>query len=137
MSSTPASSPGWASDDYLGGARWPRRSLDPGSRQEDRLKGYWLILGAEVSDQEAQKEYGALWAPIAQRYEARLIAGSDAVKLIEARDAARVLLVEFRALRQRRPAMMTRTMNGLARLRCWPRSAASCCSGANLADLRL
>ena len=95
MSSTPASSPGWASDDYLGGARWPRRSLDPGSRQEDRLKGYWLILGAEVSDQEAQKEYGALWAPIAQRYEARLIAGSDAVKLIEARDAARVLLVEF------------------------------------------
>ena len=59
------------------------------------MKGYWLILGAEVSDQEAQKEYGALWAPIAQRYEARLIAGSDAVKLIEARDATRVLLVEF------------------------------------------
>ena len=139
MSSTPASSPGWASDDYLGGARWPRRSLDPGSRQEDRLKGYWLILGAEVSDQEAQKEYGALWAPIAQRYEARLIAGSDAVKLIEARDAARVLLVEFPSFAAAQACYDDRTMNrlALACLRCRPRSAASCCSGANLADLRL
>jgi hypothetical protein len=29
------------------------------------MKGYWLILGAEVTDQEAQ-EYGGLWAPIAR-----------------------------------------------------------------------
>ena len=59
------------------------------------MKGYSLILGAEVTDQEAQKEYGALWAPLAQQYEARLINNSDAVKLVEARDAFRVLLVEF------------------------------------------
>ena len=59
------------------------------------MKGYWLVLGAEVTDQEAQKEYGALWAPLAQRYEARLIGGSEAVELIEARDVTRVLLVEF------------------------------------------
>ena len=58
-------------------------------------EGLFAILGAEVTDQEAQKEYGALWAPLAQQYEARLINGSDAVKLVEARDAFRVLLVEF------------------------------------------
>jgi uncharacterized protein (DUF1330 family) len=59
------------------------------------MKGYWLILGAEVTDEAAQKEYGALWAPIAARYEARLITGSDAVEVVEARDATRTILVEF------------------------------------------
>ena len=59
------------------------------------MKGYWLILGADVTDEAAQKEYGSLWAPIARRYEARLISGSDAVKLTEARDTTRVILVEF------------------------------------------
>ena len=59
------------------------------------MKGYWLILGGEVTDQEAQAEYAALWAPIARRHDARLVAGAEAVRLVEARDAARVILVEF------------------------------------------
>jgi hypothetical protein len=36
------------------------------------MKGYWIILGAEVTDLEAQQEYGRLWQPIAQKYDAQL-----------------------------------------------------------------
>lgn len=62
------------------------------------MKGYWLILGAEVTDREAQDQYAALWAPIARRHGARLVAGAEPVRLVEARDATRVLLVEFPSL---------------------------------------
>lgn len=59
------------------------------------MKGYWLILGTAVTDAAAQKEYGALWAPIAGRYGARLVPAPEAVDAREARDATRILLVEF------------------------------------------
>jgi hypothetical protein len=32
------------------------------------MKGYWLILGAAITDQAAQAEYGRRWAPIAEKY---------------------------------------------------------------------
>lgn len=59
------------------------------------MKGYWLILGTEISDQAAQAEYGRLWAPIAAKYQARLNPGKSPPMLKEARDAARVIVVEF------------------------------------------
>ncbi len=36
------------------------------------MKGYWLILGTEITDQAAQNDYNRLWAPIAEKYQARL-----------------------------------------------------------------
>lgn len=36
------------------------------------MKGYWLILGTEITDQTAQNEYNKLWAPISEKYQARL-----------------------------------------------------------------
>lgn len=59
------------------------------------MKGYWLILGAEITDAEAQAHYGALWAPIAQKYGARLVKDAQSLSLKEGRNTARVLLVEF------------------------------------------
>lgn len=59
------------------------------------MKGYWLILGTEVTDPEAQAEYGRLWAPIAARYGARLISSGSSLDLREPMDTARMLLVEF------------------------------------------
>ena len=59
------------------------------------MKGYWLVLGTEVTDAAAQKAYGALWGPIAERYGARLIRDPEALEAREVRDASRVLLVEF------------------------------------------
>lgn len=62
------------------------------------MKGYWLILGTEIIDPDAQAEYGRLWAPIAERYGARIIRGAAAPELKEPGDKSRVLLVEFASL---------------------------------------
>lgn len=59
------------------------------------MKGYWLILGTEISDPAAQAEYGRLWAPIAEKYRARINPLEVPPELREARDAHRVILVEF------------------------------------------
>jgi len=59
------------------------------------MKGYWLILGTEVIDHEAQVEYGKLWGPIAEKYQARLNPNSVPPSLKETRDTARVIVVEF------------------------------------------
>lgn len=59
------------------------------------MKGYWLILGTQVTDAEAQAEYGRLWAPIAAKYQARLITSGSSLDLREGRDTARMVLVEF------------------------------------------
>lgn len=59
------------------------------------MKGYWLVLGTEVSDQGAQSEYGRLWQPIAEKYRARLNPLEVPPLLKEARDTHRVVVVEF------------------------------------------
>ena len=59
------------------------------------MKGYWLILGTEVSDQVAQDEYNRLWAPIATKYQARLNPTTVPPLLKEARNTARVIIAEF------------------------------------------
>lgn len=59
------------------------------------MKGYWIILGTRVTDADAQARYGALWAPIAAKYQARLVASGSSLDLKEGRDTARTLLVEF------------------------------------------
>ena len=59
------------------------------------MKGYWLILGSEITDQAAQAEYGRLWAPIAEKYGARINPTKTPPLLRESRDTARVVVVEF------------------------------------------
>ena len=59
------------------------------------MKGYWLILGTEISDQVAQDEYGRLWVPIGEKYRARLNPTKRPLLLKEARNTSRVIIVEF------------------------------------------
>jgi uncharacterized protein (DUF1330 family) len=59
------------------------------------MKGYWLIIGTQVSDQGAQAEYARLWQPIAEKYQARIKPVPNPGFLREARDAHRVVIVEF------------------------------------------
>lgn len=59
------------------------------------MKGYWLILGTEISDETAQAEYGKLWRPIAEKYQARLNPSNVQPILKEARDTPRMFVVEF------------------------------------------
>lgn len=58
------------------------------------MKGYWVIYSSDVTDAEAQKEYGRLWKPIAEKYGA-ILKPLDGNVLMEARDTRRVLAVEF------------------------------------------
>jgi len=63
------------------------------------MKGYWIILGAAVTDTQAQQEYGRLWGPIAEKYGAKL-KGLDPGALVEAHTSTRVLAVEFESYAQ-------------------------------------
>jgi uncharacterized protein (DUF1330 family) len=58
------------------------------------MKGYWIVFGSTVIDTDAQQEYGRLWAPIAEKYQAKLKV-LDADALLESHDTSRVLTVEF------------------------------------------
>lgn len=66
------------------------------------MKGYWLILGTEISDKAAQTEYGRLWQPIAEKYKARLNPLKVPPVLKEARDTHRVIVVEFPSIEDAR-----------------------------------
>ncbi|MBZ9987983.1 DUF1330 domain-containing protein [Mesorhizobium sp. BH1-1-5] len=68
------------------------------------MKGYWLIVGTEISDQEAQAEYSRLWKPIGEKYQARTNTTKRPPMLVEARDAKRMVLVEFPSLEIADPA---------------------------------
>lgn|SRR5574337_463146 len=59
------------------------------------MKGYWIILGTEVTDHVAQAEYNRLWIPIAEKYHARLNPTTVPPLLKEARNTARVIVAEF------------------------------------------
>lgn len=58
------------------------------------MKGYWIVFAGAITDTAAQQEYSRLWAPIAEKYQARLKL-LDASALLEVHDTQRVLAVEF------------------------------------------
>ncbi|CDX33097.1 DUF1330 domain-containing protein [Mesorhizobium sp. ORS 3428] len=59
------------------------------------MKGYWLIIGTEISDEAAQAEYRRLWKPIGQKYQARVNPSKEPPVLQEERDACRMTVIEF------------------------------------------
>ena len=73
-------------------------TTDPSHGRTD-LKGYWIIFGSDVVDPDAQKEYGRLWGPIGEKYNARLKV-LDAGSLVESLSTKRVLAVEFPSYEQ-------------------------------------
>jgi uncharacterized protein (DUF1330 family) len=76
-----------------GGSRVKAARATP---KEICMRGYWLVLGTDVIDQQAQQEYGRLWAPIAAKYGARVLRGPEAPSFVETRhDTSRILMVEF------------------------------------------
>ncbi|MFK0310715.1 DUF1330 domain-containing protein [Pseudomonas sp. NPDC090233] len=61
------------------------------------MKGYWIILASDVTDSEAQQEYARQWAPLAEKYAAKIKVLDT---LAEAHTSTRVLAVEFESLEQ-------------------------------------
>ena len=62
------------------------------------MKGYWIILGGDVTDTAAREEYVRRWGPIAERYGARINQTAATPELVEPNGASRVLIVEFASL---------------------------------------
>ena len=62
------------------------------------MKGYWLVLASEVTDPEARAEYSKRWAPLAEKYQARINKNDVPPLLKEGRNTARVLVIEFPSL---------------------------------------
>ncbi|WEK32875.1 MAG: DUF1330 domain-containing protein [Candidatus Pseudomonas phytovorans] len=65
------------------------------------MKGYWIIFGADVVDADAQQEYSRLWAPISDKYMAK-IKVLEPGALVEFHSSTRVLIVEFPSYEQAR-----------------------------------
>ncbi len=59
------------------------------------MLGYWIVFGAEVTDQEAHKQYVALWSPIAEKYQAKVKALDAGAVLKESLGTRRIVVVEF------------------------------------------
>lgn len=59
------------------------------------MKGYWLVLGSDVSDPDAQAEYIKHWGPVAEKYKAKICPAQTPPILQEARDSSRFLVIEF------------------------------------------
>ncbi len=59
------------------------------------MAGYWLVRSSAVKDIDAQREYGRLWRPIAQNYQATIIAGQQRQQECEGKGHPCPLLVHF------------------------------------------
>lgn len=64
------------------------------------MAGYWIVRGSDIRDQAALQRYGELWASIAARYGAEVIAGRGAVETREGPHFPRQLIIRFKSYRQ-------------------------------------
>lgn len=64
------------------------------------MAGYWIIRASEVTDKEAQQNYGKAWGPLAERYGAKVIAGPGRIATKEGESVARAFLVRFESYEQ-------------------------------------
>lgn len=59
------------------------------------MAGYWIVRGSQVRDEEALREYGRLWAEIAPRFGAEVIAGKGEIDTREGAQYPRQLVIRF------------------------------------------
>lgn len=59
------------------------------------MSGYWMVQGKSRDDAEAARKYAELWAPIAARYEAQILAGPDGHLCKEGEVRPRLFIVRF------------------------------------------
>lgn len=71
------------------------------------MKGYWVIIGTDVTDQNAQAEYGRLWKPIAEKYQAVINPSDTPPALKESRMQPDCLSWNFHLMSWQRHVMKT------------------------------
>ncbi|MFT5220685.1 MAG: hypothetical protein ACI9LO_001324 [Planctomycetota bacterium] len=64
------------------------------------MAGYWVVRGGDIKDQDALKEYGALWPDIAKRFGAEIIAGKGIIDTREGAEFPRQLVIRFESYEQ-------------------------------------
>ena len=64
------------------------------------MAGYWIVRAGEVTDADAQRSYGKAWAPLAERYGAKIIAGPSPIATKEGGPVARAFIVRFESYEQ-------------------------------------
>lgn len=64
------------------------------------MPGYWVIRDSGIKDTAAFDEYSRRWGPIAEKYDARFIAGGEDSVVCEGNDWERHLIVEFPSYKQ-------------------------------------
>ena len=65
------------------------------------MAGYWIVRSSEIIDQGSFDEYARLWAPVAEKYGARYIAGRGSRhETREGPDLSRMLVIEFPSYEQ-------------------------------------
>jgi len=64
------------------------------------MAGYWIVRAGEVTDTDAQRSYGHAWAPLAERYGAKVIAGPGRIATKEGASIARAFIVRFESYDQ-------------------------------------
>ena len=64
------------------------------------MAGYWIVRASEVTDAQAQRNYGKAWAPLAERYGAKVIAGPGRIAIKEGAPVARAFIVKFESYEQ-------------------------------------
>jgi uncharacterized protein (DUF1330 family) len=64
------------------------------------MAGYWIVRASDVTDAEAQRSYGKAWAPLAERYGAKVIAGPTRIATKEGAPVARAFIVKFESYEQ-------------------------------------
>lgn len=59
------------------------------------MSGYWMVRATNAADQAAAEEYVKLWKPIAEKYQAKVLAAGGQHQTVEGEDMPRVLIIEF------------------------------------------
>lgn len=64
------------------------------------MKGYWIVRGSAIKDEQAMQEYARLWKPLGAKYSARLLAGRGELQAREGKECKRALVIEFPSYEQ-------------------------------------
>lgn len=59
------------------------------------MVGYWIVKAGPVKDQDALKAYNDIWAKVAPRYGAEVLAGRGQIKTVEGEHRPRQFIVRF------------------------------------------
>ena len=64
------------------------------------MSGYWIVRASAATDATAAAEYCKLWKPIAEKYQAKILASKGAHQTVEGEDRPRNLIIEFPSYEQ-------------------------------------